>query len=71
MSDVDEFRGRRREPAHPNSDGRGEGHALLGRCDECGKSSANRHPLKVMRGPLRGLRGLVCRVCKDARAVPA
>ena len=65
MSERDDTRGGRFEPARTAQ--RGEGQALTGRCDECQVTSAIRHPAKVLRGPLRGLRGMVCRSCKDAR----
>lgn len=41
---------------------RGEG--MSARCDECQTNSlANRRRAKVLRGPLRGLRGMVCNHC--------
>ena len=43
---------------------RGEGMAMSAQCDECQTNSlANRRRAKVLRGPLRGLRGMVCGHC--------
>lgn len=65
MSERDDTRGGRFEPRQSLQPG--EGQALTGRCDECQLTVAVRHPAKVLRGPLRGLRGMVCRACKDLR----
>lgn len=65
MSERDSFRGGLFEAAIPSTAGRGEGQAISAKCDECHASVVIRHPAKVMRGSLRGLRGMVCRACKD------
>jgi hypothetical protein len=71
MSARDDAHGGRFEPMVSTA-ARGEGLALVGRCDECMKPSPVRSQTKVLKGPLRGLRGMVCKTCKDARqAVPA
>ena len=65
MSARDDSHGGQYEPARTIT--RGEGVSLTGRCDECSTNAAVRHPAKVLKGPLRGLRGMVCRACMDAR----
>ena len=47
----------------------GPGTVCGGRCEECQGSSdlAGRRRTKVLRGPLRGLVGMVCRHCVAAR----
>lgn len=72
MSERDDTRGGRAEHMVRTAT-RGEGLALSGRCDECTLPKPVRHPAKVLKGPLRGLKGMVCRGCMDARkaAVPA
>jgi len=71
MSERDDTRGGRYEPMVATAT-RGEGMALVGRCDECRVPAAARSRTKVLRGPLRGLRGMVCKSCMAARtAVPA
>lgn len=71
MSEREESHGGRYESTVATKT-RGEGMALVGRCDECTLPKPVRHPAKVLKGPLRGLRGMVCRACMDARkAVPA
>lgn len=72
MSERDASRGGMFEAAVPSTAGRGEGQSISAKCDECHNTVGIRHPAKVMRGALRGLRGMVCRACMDKRkAVPA
>ena len=71
MSERDDTRGGRYEPAVATYT-RGEGLALVGRCDECYTPADARSRTKVQRGPLRGLRGMVCKRCMaDRKAVSA
>jgi len=67
MSERDAIRGGLFEAAIPSTAGRGEGQAIRAKCDECHATVSIRHPAKVMRGALRGLRGMVCRGCMDKR----
>lgn len=48
----------------------GPGLVSAGRCDECqgNNSLTGRRKAKVMSGPLRGLRGMVCGACLALRA---
>jgi hypothetical protein len=49
----------------------GPGMVSAGRCDECQGNSGNltgRRKAKVLRGPLRGLMGMVCAKCLEQRA---
>lgn len=72
MSERDASRGGMFEPSVPSGVGRGEGQSHTGKCDECHTNVSVRHPAKVLRGSLRGLRGMVCRACVSQRkAVPA
>lgn len=46
----------------------GAGLLAIGRCDECHRdSAAGRARIKVKRGPLRGLVGMVCGACVALR----
>jgi len=69
MSARDDAHGGRFEPERMPI--RGEGQPTTGRCDECQRAVTVRHPAKVMKGPLRGLRGRVCVQCMDARKAVA
>ena len=58
------------EPEHKNRGGGGM--AVGSKCDECGiNTGQQRLKVKVLKGPLRGMRGMVCAKCIAARAVPA
>lgn len=58
--------GGRFEPEHKPA--RGEGMCSTGRCDECQRDSAlGRRKAKVLKGPLRGIRGMVCLPCLALR----
>lgn len=48
----------------------GPGMVCAGRCDECQADSglAGRRKAKVLRGPLRGIFGMVCARCMALRA---
>lgn len=67
MSDRDSSSGGRYEPNALSAAGRGEGQSHTGKCDECHTNVSVRHPAKVLRGSLRGLRGMVCRSCVSLR----
>ena len=72
MSEREDGHGGRYEPGKAIATQRGEGHAHTGKCDECQATVTVRHPTKVKRGALRGLRCMVCRACMALReAVPA
>ena len=60
----------RAEPEHKSSSGGGL--AVSSKCDECGiNTGQQRAKVRVLAGPLRGMRGMVCGKCIAARAVPA
>ena len=67
MSERDASRGGMFEPSIPSTAGRGEGHSYVGKCDECHTNVSVRHPAKVLRGSLRGIRGMLCRACVSLR----
>lgn len=47
----------------------GHGMPATAQCDECQRKSANgRRQAKVLKGPLRGIRGMVCITCLAERA---
>ncbi len=50
----------------------GLGMLIAAKCDECGcKSLLHRQRARVLRGSLKGLRGMVCVACLSKRAAPA
>ena len=54
------------EPEHRPA--RGNGMPNTARCDECHRdSAAARRQAKVLKGPLRGIRGMVCVACLELR----
>ena len=58
------------EPEHKSSSGGGL--AVSSKCDECGiNTGQQRVKVRVLAGPLRGMRGMVCGKCIAARTVPA
>lgn len=60
----------RAEPEHKSSSGGGL--AVSSKCDECGiNTGQQRVRVRVLAGPLRGMRGMVCGKCIAARTVPA
>jgi hypothetical protein len=67
MSERDASRGGMYEPSIPSGIGRGEGLTHTGKCDECHVNVSTRRPAKVLRGALRGMRGMVCRGCASLR----
>lgn len=66
MSARDDAHGGRFEPAKRLQ--AGPGLPAVGRCDEFQADSvAGRHRVKVKRGPLRGILGMVCGRCMALR----
>ena len=58
------------EPEHKSSSGGGL--AVSSKCDECGiNTGQQRVRVRVLAGPLRGMRGMVCGKCVAAQVVPA
>lgn len=58
--------GGRYEPA--TRPARGDGMCPTARCDECQRDSAGgRRRAKVLKGPLRGIKGMVCLPCMALR----